>query len=410
MEKLNEKAIEYRKDFALFRDTDIAYLDNSATTQRPDAVLDAMKTFYQTQNANPFRGVYELSEKCTESYENARQITASFIGAASPNEIVFTRNASEALNLIAYTYGMSEIGEGDEILVAVSEHHSDFLPWVMVAENKRASVVKLNVNEDGIVTESALKDALTEKTKLVCVAQVSNVFGNVNDIKSLARIAHEAGAKFVCDGAQSVPHMPVSVTDLDVDFLAFSGHKLMAPMGIGVLYGKKELLEKMPPFMRGGEMIEIVHWDRVKYAAVPHKFEAGTVNTGGAIGLAAAIKYIENVGFDFIRAQENALTEYAFEQMKSIPHVNIIGAQNAKGHHGILTFTIDGVHPHDVASIFDAEKICVRAGHHCAQPLMDYLGLNSTTRVSFAFYNTREEVDRFISCLTGIRKKMGYAD
>lgn len=410
MEIQNKKIADIRKDFAIFRENKYTYLDNSATSQRPGQVLSRVMEFYQKENANPFRGVYELSEICTKEYEDARSKVASFVGAKSSSEIVFTRNASESLNLIAYSYGMENVSEGDEIIVCISEHHSNFLPWKMIAEKKNANLIKLEVNDEGIVTEDALKSVISDKTKIVAMAQVSNVFGNVNDIKTLVKIAHEHDAIFVCDGAQSVPHMPVDVTDLDVDFMAFSGHKMMAPMGIGALYGKQEILEGMQPFLRGGEMIEIVHWDRVKYAQVPHKFEAGTVNTGGAVGLAAAIDYINSIGFDFIMEQEKKLTKLAFEKMIEIPHVNIIGSKKSEGHEGILTFTIDGVHPHDVASIFDSENICVRAGHHCAQPLMDFLGVGSTTRASLAFYNTEEEVEKFIKCLSGIRGKMGYAE
>ena len=289
------------------------------------------------------------------------------------------------------------------------EHHSNFLPWKQVAEKCGAVLKQLTPDENGEITDKSL-EVITDKTKLVAVTQVSNVLGRVNDIKHIAEVAHAHGAVIVADGAQSVPHMPVNVTDLDVDFLVFSGHKMLAPMGIGALYGKKELLDKMPPFLSGGEMIEIVHWDRVKYAEVPHKFEAGTVNTGGAVGLHAAIDYINNVGFNTIMAQERKLTKIAVDAIKDMKGVNLIGSPKAEDHEGIVTFTIDGVHPHDVASILDSQHIAVRAGHHCAQPLMDFLKVNSTTRASFAFYNTEEEVQHFVEELSKIRGLMGYGD
>ena len=409
MSELSKTIESIRKDFPLISGSNIAYLDNAATTQKPQAVLDAVNKYYQEMNANPFRGVYELSEIATESYENARKAVAQFIGAKDAGQIVFTRNATESLNLIAYSYGMNFIKEGDEIVVSVMEHHSNFLPWKQVAEKCGAVLKQLTPDENGEITDKSL-EVITDKTRLVAVTQVSNVLGRVNDIKHIAEVAHAHGAVIVADGAQSVPHMPVNVTDLDVDFLVFSGHKMLAPMGIGALYGKKELLDKMPPFLSGGEMIEIVHWDRVKYAEVPHKFEAGTVNTGGAVGLHAAIDYINNVGFNTIMAQERKLTKIAVDAINDMKGVNLIGSSKAEDHEGIVTFTIDGVHPHDVASILDSQHIAVRAGHHCAQPLMDFLKVNSTTRASFAFYNTEEEVQHFIEELSKIRGLMGYGD
>lgn len=407
---LQSRIGEYRKDFPLLANSDLAYLDNSATTQRPVQVLEAEKEFYETKNANPFRGVYELSEACTRAYEDARAAVAGFIHAGEPEEIIFTRNASESLNLVAFSYGLEFLKPGDEIVVSVMEHHSNFLPWKMVAERTGATLVKLEPTPEGELTDEILNRVLSEHTRLVALTHISNVLGRVNDLKHIAELVHRAGGILVADGAQSVPHLPVDVTDLDVDFLAFSGHKLLAPTGIGVLYGKRALLEKMPPFLRGGEMIEIVHWDRIKYAGIPHKFEAGTVNTGGAVALHAAIDYISRVGFDTICAQEEHLTRLAFEGMRQIPHVRVYGGREAKDHRGILTFTIDGVHPHDVATIFDRDHICVRAGHHCAQPLMDFLGVFSTTRASLAFYNTEEDVERFLTTLSKIRREMGYAE
>lgn len=405
-----EKVLNIRRDFPLIENNSFAYLDNAATTQKPTYVMDAEREYYEKSNANPFRGVYDLSEAATEAYENARAKVAGFIGAERPEEIVFTRNASESLNLIAYSYALTHLKEGDEIAVSVMEHHSDFLPWKMVAEKTGAVLRKLSCTPEGEITDEAINEAINEKTKLVAIAHVSNVLGCENDVKKIAECAHAVGAVVVVDGAQSVPHMPVNVKDLDADFLVFSGHKMLAPMGIGVLYGKYELLDEMEPFMRGGEMIETVHWDSVRYAEVPHKFEAGTVNAGGAVALAAAIDYIENIGFDFIHAQEQHLTDLVMAEMKDMPGIKIVGSPDPKKHRGIVTFLVDGVHPHDVASILNADGICVRAGHHCAQPLMDHLGIFSTTRASFYFYNTEEEARRFAASLSTIRRRMGFGE
>ena len=402
MSELSKTIESIRKDFPLISGSNIAYLDNAATTQKPQAVLDAVNKYYQEMNANPFRGVYELSEIATESYENARKAVAQFIGAKDASQIVFTRNATESLNLIAYSYGMNFIKEGDEIVVSVMEHHSNFLPWKQVAEKCGAVLKQLTPDENGEITDKSL-EVITDKTKLVAVTQV-------NDIKHIAEVAHAHGAVIVADGAQSVPHMPVNVTDLDVDFLVFSGHKMLAPMGIGALYGKKELLDKMPPFLSGGEMIEIVHWDRVKYAEVPHKFEAGTVNAAGAAGLAAAISYINKIGFETIEQRELELTRHAMEGLAKIPHVHVIGSEDPANHTGIVAFTIDNVHPHDVSEIMAADGIDVRAGHHCAQPLLTYLKVYNTTRASFMFYNTIEEIDAFVETVANVRRRMGYGE
>ena len=400
---------DLKKDFLILNKyKNLVYLDNAATTQKPKAVLDRATEYYNAENANPLRGLYDLSVKATDAYENAREAVKDFIGAKSKREIVFTRNATESLNLIAQSYGRANITEGDEILIAVSEHHSDLLPWQQLAREKGAKLNFLECDEYGEYTVQALEAALTPKTKLFAIAQVSNVFGRVNPIKEFAEIAHKNGTVIVCDGAQSVPHMPANVNDLDVDFLVFSGHKMLAPMGIGVLYGREELLEKMPPFLYGGEMIEYVTRESATFAELPHKFEAGTVNVGGAAGLHAAIDYYNSIGFDEIVKRERELTELAFEKMKAIPHVNIIGSQNAAEHEGIITFTIDGVHPHDIAAVFDSEDVAIRAGHHCAQPLHQFLNIQSSARMSLAFYNDEQDIERFIAVLKTVRGKMGY--
>lgn len=401
---------DYRNDFPLLMQNKIIYIDNAATSQRPQCVIDAEGDFYKNYNANPLRGLYSLSVEATEVYENAREAVRKFIGAEKSNEIIFTRNTTESLNLVAYSYGLSNVKKGDEIVVSIMEHHSDLLPWQMVAKTCGAELKFIECAKDGSIDLEKVKELITSKTKIVAMTQVSNVLGREYPVKEIAKLAHEKGAVMVVDGAQSTPHMRVDVTDLDADFFAFSGHKLLAPMGIGVLYGKEELLEKMPPFLSGGEMIDSVTRTSAVYAELPHKFEAGTVNAAGAAGLKAAIDYIEKVGFDYIGEREIALASRAIEKMKKIPHVNIIGSENADEHTGIVTFTIDNVHPHDISEILAADGIAVRAGHHCAQPLLTHLGLNSTARASFAFYNTEDEVDKFTGSVATIRERMGYGE
>lgn len=403
-------AKEVRKDFPFFAKSDLAYLDNSATSQRLQSVLDAEVKFYEENNANPFRGLYDMSVRATEAYEDARETVRAFINAKEVGEIIFTRNASESLNLVAYSFGSRFFKEGDEILVSIEEHHSNMLPWRYAAERAGATVKYLYVDADGKMTPEMVKAALTPKTKLFAVTQVSNIMGRTNDIKAFAKICHENGTYLVADGAQSVPHMPVDVQDLDCDFLAFSGHKMLGPMGIGVLYGKRELLEQMPPFLSGGEMIQSVTEDRITLEELPHKFEAGTVNAAGAVGLAEAMRYIKKIGFADIQERENALCTRAYQGMQEIPHVTVLGSDDPNDHHGILTFKVDNVHPHDIAAIFASENVAVRAGHHCAQPLLLHIGVPNTTRASVMFYNTEEEVDRFLDVLSQIRGAMGYAD
>ncbi len=395
-----------RKEYPLIDKGDFAYLDTSATAQKPYAVLEAVRRYYEEENANPLRGLYDLSVKATEVYEGAREKTARFIGGET-EEIIFTRNASESLNLVAYTYGEKVLSEGDEIIIAISEHHSNMLPWRYIAGKKGAAVKYLECDEKGVYSPDSLRALLTERTRIVAMAQVSNILGRVNDIPALAALAHSAGAVFVCDGAQSVPHMNVDVKELGVDFLAFSGHKMGAPMGIGVLWGRKELLEEMPPFMYGGEMIEYVTADRVKYAEIPHKFEAGTVNAGGAAGLAAAIDFSEDIGFENIHRRETELCALAMEGIRSIPHVHIIGSEDPEEHCGIITFYVDGVHPHDISAVLADDGVYIRAGHHCAQPFHKFMGVMSTARASIGIYNSEKDIERFINSLSQLRRRMG---
>ena len=401
---------DYRQDFPLLRENPIVYLDSAATAQRPDVVIEAEMEFYRKYNANPLRGLYSLGIEATDRYEEARECVAKFIHAASAKEIIFTRNATESLNLVAYSYGLSHLQKGDEIVVSILEHHSNQLPWRMVAEKTGAVVKYLECDRQGHILDADLQAAFSEKTKLVAVTQVSNVLGIRTPIEKIVALARKSGAVVVLDAAQSTPHMEVDVQKLGVDFLAFSGHKLMAPMGIGVLYGRKELLSEMPPFLTGGEMIRTVTRDKVVYAELPHKFEAGTVNGAGAWALAAAIRYLQEVGYEQIQKQELLLTTQLMDGLKKVPHVQIQGSPDPKEHCGIVSFTIDGVHPHDVSSILDADGIAVRAGHHCAQPLMQQIGVMSTTRASMYFYNTEEDIEKLLASVQTIRRRMGYGE
>ena len=400
----------YRKDFPLLTAQDIAYLDNAATAQRPQCVLDAVRRFYCEQNANPLRGLYPLSIAATDAYENAREAVRRFLNAKSAAEIVFTRNTTEGLNLAAYSYGLSHIKAGDEVVVSILEHHSDLLPWQMVCRQTGAALKFLDCEPDGSLDLNKAETLITDRTKLVAVTHVSNVVGRVNPIRQLADMAHKHGAVMVVDGAQSMPHIPVDVQALDADFLAFSGHKVYGPMGIGVLYGRRALLEEMPPFLTGGEMIESVSREGAVFAELPHKFEAGTVNAAGAAGLHAAINYVQSVGFDAMHRQELALTARTLAGMAEMPHIHVIGSDRPEEHNGIVTFTVEGVHPHDVSEILACDGVDVRAGHHCAQPLLQHLGYSATVRASFAFYNTEEEVDRLLQSLSTIRERMGYGN
>lgn len=399
-----------RQDFVLLQNTDRVYFDNAATSQKPKCVIDAVQEFYEKYNANVLRGLYPLSVEATERYENARKTVQRFIHAACPEEIIFTRNATESMNLVAYSYGMANLKAGDEILVSILEHHSNILPWQMVSRATGAKLVFLECEPDGTIPKEKMDEAFSEHTKLVAVTQVSNVLGCVNDIPELVKRARACGAVILMDAAQSAPHMPIDVQKLDVDFVAFSGHKMLAPMGIGVLYGKQELLEKMPPFLTGGEMIETVSRYDAVYAELPHKFEAGTVNAGGAVGLAAAIDYLESYGMDTLHAVEQELTAYLFRGMNAIPHVHVLGSQREGNHTGIVSFTVDQVHPHDISEVLSSDGMDIRAGHHCAQPLHDHLGIHSTARASLMFYNTREEIDRFLESVSNIRRRMGFGN
>ena len=406
---------EYLQDFPILQTKmngrPIVYLDNGATTQKPEAVIKAVADYCTYWNANPHRGAYELSVKATDIYETARSRTQKFIGAARPEEIIFTKNATEALNLVAYSYGRANIREGDEIVITVSEHHSNIVPWQFVAKARGAVLKYIYLEEDGNLSATDIASKITDKTKIVAVTHVSNVLGLVNDVRAIADRAHAVGAVIIVDGSQSVPHIAVDVQAMDADFFAFSGHKMLSPMGIGVLYGKYDILDAMPPFLFGGDMIEYVGEQDTTYAELPAKFEAGTQNVSGASGLIAAIDYLEKVGFDRIEAIEHDLLAYALPKLRELPFVELYGCDSKRDNKtGIITFNVKDIHPHDVASILDSYGVAIRAGHHCAQPLMRYLGQNATCRASFYLYNTHEDIDRFIEALKKVRGVLGYGD
>lgn len=402
----------YLEDFPLLQQTDegkrLVYLDNGATTQKPLSVIRAIEQYYTTSNANPHRGAYELSVQATEIYENTREKVRDFLGAAKISEIIFTKNATESLNLIAYSYGMNFIQAGDEIVISIAEHHSNLVPWQQVAKAKGAVLKYLYVNTDGVLSEEELDSKITGKTKLVAVTHVSNVLGIINPVKRIAEKAHAVGAVVVVDGAQSIPHLPVNVRELDVDFFVFSGHKMLAPMGIGVLYGKEKLLDAMPPFLFGGDMIEYVQEQETTFAPLPAKFEAGTQNVGGAMGLSAAIDYLKRVGMPVIEECEKELVRYAITKLSKLPYITLYGCGELVDKTGVISFNVQDVHPHDVSTILDADGIAIRAGHHCAHPLLQYLGVNATCRASLYFYNTKDDVDALIDSLSRVRKVMGY--
>ena len=397
----------YKNDFPLLAHSDIAYLDSAATAQRPQCVIDAERDFYCLHNANPLRGLYPLSVAATEDYENARNSVRAFIGAKSSEEIIFTRNTTESLNLVAYSYGMNFLHEGDEIVISVAEHHSNMVPWQRVAKATGAKLVYMYPGENGRLTTEELDKKITPKTKVVAVAMVSNVLGLRAPVEEIVKRAHAVGAVVVLDCAQSAPHTPVDVKKLDVDFAACSAHKLYAPMGVGALYARARLLEQMPPFMSGGDMIGAVHESGATWADGPRKFEAGTRNVGGEVGFAAAIDYMKGIGWEAMETHEHALLDRMLAGMRAMPWLTVYGEPVAEGRYGVVSFNVNDVHPHDVATILDAGGVAVRAGHHCAQPLMEFLGIGSCCRASVAIYNTPEDVDALLENLENVRKVMG---
>lgn len=390
---------DFKKDFPILQNRKMVYLDNGATTQKPMQVMQAIENFYRTQNANPHRGAYSLSMEATEAYENTRQKIANFIGAKHSQEIIFSKNATESLNLLAYSYGMENLKKGDEIVLSIMEHHSNLVPWQKVAKVTGAKLNYMYINSDFEISDEEIENKITHQTKIVGITHVSNVLGTINNVKKIVKKAHQKGAIVIVDASQSIPHTKIDVQDLDCDFLVFSGHKMLAPLGIGVLYGKRELLNHMSPFLMGGDMIEYVYEQETTFAPLPNKFEAGTQNVAGVIGLGAAIDYLEKIGYDKIQEIENEIVSYAREELSKLDFLTLYLTLNKDNHSSVISFNIKGVHPHDVASILDSQGVCVRSGNHCAQPLMRFLGIDSTCRASFYFYNTKDDVDKLVAAL-----------
>ncbi len=389
----------FKKDFPIFENKDIAYLDSGATTQKPTSVLEAIEKFYKNENANPHRGAYGLSIEATEIYENTRDKIAKFINAKHREEIIFSKNASESLNLIAYSYGLDNLKKDDEIVLSIMEHHSNLVPWQMVAKKTESKLNYMYINDNFEISDEEIETKITDKTKIVGITHVSNVLGTINNIEKIIKYAHKKGAIVVVDGSQSIPHMEIDVQKLDADFFVFSGHKMLAPLGIGILYGKKEILNKMNPFLMGGDMIEYVYEQETTFAPIPNKFEAGTQNVEGVIGLGAAIDYIRNIGYNKIQEIEKEVTSYARQELSKLEYLTLYLTPNEEKHSSVISFNIKGVHPHDVASILDSENVCVRSGNHCAQPLLRSMGIDSTCRASFYIYNTKEDVDKLVIAL-----------
>ena len=406
-----ERVNEIRSEFPYLNEEKmgrkIVYFDNGATSQKPQCVIDALSNYYSYQNANPHRGAHYLGMLATDLYEDARKTTKEFLNAKSENEVIFVRNTTEALNLIAYSYGLDKLNPGDEILISIVEHHSNLVTWQFVAQKTGAVLKYVYLNDKNEIDMNSYKAALSEKTKVVALAGASNTVGGVIAVKEVVRLAHEVGAVVSLDCAQLAPHVVMDVQDWDVDFLSFSGHKMYAPRGIGVLYGKYEILDSMVPYMYGGDMIEYVYEQNTTFAPVPARFEAGTQNVGGAVALAEAIRFMQRVGIDNIHEHELALTDYCYKKMAELDFVEIYSTDSYL-RSPLIDFNIKDIHSHDVSTVLDTYDIAIRTGHHCAMPLHTHLKLNSTCRVSFAVYNTFEEIDFFIDKLKEVRKVMGY--
>jgi len=392
-----------RADFPILqqkaRGHKLVYLDNAATSQKPKAMIDAIVHYYEHENANIHRGVHYLSEIATEEYENARKVVQEFLHAAHPSEIIFVRSTTEAINLVAQTYGRTHVGAGDEVLITAMEHHSNIVPWQLLCEEKGAKLQIAPINDKGELLLDEFEKLLRPGTKIVSLGHRSNALGTINPLAQIVRLAHAHGVPVLVDGAQAAPRLPLNVRELDCDFYAFSGHKAYGPTGIGILYGKLALLEKMPPYQGGGDMISSVTFEKTLYNKVPHKFEAGTPDMSGAVGLRAAIEYLNGLGMENIEKHEHELLAYATGKVSAIPGVRLIGTAKEKA--GVLSFVMDGVHPHDIGTILDQDGIAIRTGHHCAQPLMDRFGVDATARASFGLYNTKEEIDALVQ---GIQK------
>jgi cysteine desulfurases, SufS subfamily len=398
-----------REDFPILRETvngkPLVYLDNAATTQKPLQVIDRIARYYLHENANVHRGIHRLSEIATSAFEESRAIVQRFLNARSEREIIFTRGCTEAINLVMNTYGMQHVGEGDEIVISAIEHHSNIVPWQMLCERKRARLRVIPVDDAGDLILDEYEKLLGPRTKLIAVCHASNALGTVNPIREMIRTAHDHGAPVLIDGAQGVPHLKIDVQDLDCDFYAFSGHKVYGPTGIGGLYGKERLLESMPPFLGGGDMILSVTFEKTTYNAIPYKFEAGTPNIAGAIGMGAALEYVTALGRDAIATWERELLEYATLKLSEIPQLRIVGQAREKT--SVISFVVEGIHPHDIGTIVDQEGVAIRTGHHCAQPLMQRYGLSATARASLALYNTRQEIDALAAAVRKVIEVFG---
>lgn len=401
----------YREDFPILdlhvKGKKIIYLDSAATSQRPRAVLEAVEKYVQEENGNPHRGSHTLSLRATEAFDAARLKVQKFIGAKSTKEIIFTKNATEAINLVAYSYALDYLTKEDQIVITIAEHHANLVTWQQIARKTGAKLVYMYVDDQGRLPLKEL-EKINERTKLVACTHMSNVLGSIFPVSEVIKKAHEVGAKVLIDGAQAVPHMPVNVDEMDCDFYVFSGHKMYSLMGVGVLYGKEEILEKMQPFLYGGDMIEYVYEQETSFNELPYKFEAGTQGVESIVSLGAAIDYLHQVGFQNIHEREMALTKYALEELSKLSYIHIVGPTDLTNRGAVISFTVEGVHPHDVSMILDHYGVGVRAGHHCAQPLLRYLDVHACSRASFAFYNTKEEVDALVKNLDEVRRVMGY--
>jgi len=412
VEKLaSVNVMRIREDFPVLRRTvngkPLVYFDNAATSQKPKAVIETLNRYYSHYNANIHRGIHKLAEEATLAHEEAREKIAKFINAASAEEIIFVRNATEAVNLVAYSWGRANVRKGDKIVLTIMEHHSNIVPWQLLAQEKGAKIDFIKIDEQGLLRQDEIIELIDERTKIVCVTHASNVLGTVNPVRDIARRAHKFGALCLVDAAQSVPHIPVDVREIDCEFMAISGHKMMGPTGIGVLFGKREILEKMPPFMGGGEMIREVHTTGADWKDLPYKFEAGTPNIAGAIGLGAAVDYLKAVGMRNVLDHEKEITDYALKQLSKIQGLVVYGPRDVSKRVGVISFNLGDIHAHDLASILDEEGVAIRSGHHCAQPLMEFLNVPATSRASFYIYNTKEEVDVFTDALEKARKIFG---
>ena len=392
-----------KEDFPLFKNSNVIYLDSAATSQKPNCVIESVSNYYKNYNANPHRGAYDLSVRATNMYDNAHEVVKDFINARSSREIVFTKNATESLNLIAYSYGLNNLNEGDEVVLSIMEHHSNLVPWQEVCKKKKAILKYMYVNENYEIDDSELSK-ITSNTKIVGITHVSNVTGTINNIESIIKASHKVGAKVVVDSSQSIAHMKIDVQALDADFLVFSSHKMYGPMGIGVLYGKEELLNSMSPFLMGGDMIEYVYEQDTTYAQLPEKFEAGTQNVGGSVGLVEAINYIKKQGYEKIENHEREILKYAREQLEKLDFLDLYYPNNINNHTSVISFNIKGVHPHDASSILDTMNICLRSGNHCAQPFLRSLGIDSTLRMSISIYNEKSDIDALIDGLIKINE------